>query len=263
LETRIGACQALAQLGGKAEPAIPDLRKTLEADDMWLRINAASALGAIGEPAKVAANDLLKMLIREPGPEDPRAMEQRYLCFALFNKRGGLLSESFEGADWDLLKQAIHEGLRNQDGRARAAFTLVYENLPPEKLKEILPEVHHAVVNPAPSGIMFADGIRIEGLKILSEWKAAEGIDACMFYIKNLNHWGSEKRVPAILEVLRTYGVHAKRTIPELKELAEYFAGNNPPYFPNHLSQRKAQNVRETIKFLEKTEERPELINIL
>jgi hypothetical protein len=263
LEARLGACQALAQLKGQAAPAVAELRETLEAEDMWLRINAANALGAIGKPARVAAEDLLKMLIREPGPEDPRAMEQRYLCFALFDSRGGLLSDSLEGVDRDLLKAAVHAGLRNQDGRARASFAKVYENLPDRDLKEILPEIHYAVVNPAPSGIMFADTIRIEGLRILGEWKVAEGIDACMFYIKNLNHWGSEKRVPAILEVLRTYGVHAKRTIPELKELADHFAAGNPPYFPEHLSQRKARDIRETIEFLEKTEKRPTLMEVL
>ncbi|MFK7851493.1 MAG: DUF6288 domain-containing protein [Akkermansiaceae bacterium] len=262
LEARLGACQTLVHLRGKAEPAIPELRKALNAEDMWLRINAANALGAIGKPARPAATDLLKMLAREPGPEDPRAMEQRYLTFALFNRRGGLLSDSLEGVDRKLLKAAVHAGLRNQDGRARSAFLNVYANLPKEDLKELLPEIHYAALNPAPSGIMFADGIRVEGLNILSEWKVAEGIDACMFYLKNQNHWASEKRTPQLLKVLRSYGVHAKRTIPELQELADNFAAGKPSYFPKHLSKNKAQYVRETIEFLEKTEDRPELINI-
>ncbi|MBT8044257.1 MAG: HEAT repeat domain-containing protein, partial [Verrucomicrobiae bacterium] len=262
LEIRLGVCQTLAQLKRKAEPAVPKLRETLKAEDMWLRIKAADALAAIGKPARVAATDLLKLLIREPGPNDPRAMEQRYLIFALFNNRGGLLSDSLEGIDRDLLKAAVHAGLRNQDGRARLAFLSVYHNLPPEELKEMLPEVHYAALNPAPSGIMFADGIRTEGLNILSEWKVAEGIDACMFYLKNQNHWASEKRTPQLLKVLCSYGVHAKRTIPELKKLADYFAAGNPGYFPRNLSQDKARYVRETIDFLEKTKERPTLISI-
>lgn len=116
--------------------------------------------------------------------------------------------------------------------------------------------------NPAPSGIMFADGIRLEGLQILSEWKVAEGIDACMFYLKNQNHWASEKRMTKLLEILRSYGAHAKRTIPELEELATQFAAGKPSYFPEHLSQRKADDVRKTIQYLEETEERPELITI-
>lgn len=84
---------------------MPKLCETLKADDMWLRINAAIALAAIGEPARPAATELLEMLIREPGPKDPRGMEQRYLCFALFNK-GGLIYDSFEGVDWELYRFA-------------------------------------------------------------------------------------------------------------------------------------------------------------
>jgi ABC-type taurine transport system substrate-binding protein len=90
----------------------------------------------------------------------------------------------------------------------------------------------------------------------------AEGIDAIMFYVTNQNHWGSEKRMPVLLERLRSYGVHAKRTIPELEKLAAYFDGGEKGY-PKHLSERKAKYVRETVEFLKKTEERPELIEIL
>lgn len=261
-EARLGACQALTKLRGRAAPAIPKLRETLKADDMWLRINAANALAAIGKPARQAAAELLKMLTLEPGPEDPRGMEQRYLCFALFDGKKGLLADSLEGIDRQLLKDAIHAGLRNDDGRARHAFVSVYENLPPEELRELLPEVHYAVVNPAPSGIMFADSIRIAGMKLLSEWQVEEGIDAAMYYLKNQNHWASEKRTPVLLEALRSYGAHAKRTIPELTELADYFAAGKPSYFPGHLSQNKAEFVRETIEYLKNTEEEPELIQI-
>jgi hypothetical protein len=70
-ESRLGACQALARFGESAASAVPKLRETLEADDMWLRIKAAEALAGIGEPAQPALSQLLKMLAREPGPDDP------------------------------------------------------------------------------------------------------------------------------------------------------------------------------------------------
>lgn len=109
---------------------------------------------------------------------------------------------------------------------------------------------------------MFADGIRIEGLELLSEWKVAEGIEACMLYLKNQNHSRSEKRTPQLLETLRSYRAHAKRTISELEKLAGYFAAGKPSYFPEHLSKRKAEDVRKTIEFLKETEERPKLIHL-
>ena len=77
--------QTLEQMKDKAAPAVPKLRETLKADDMWLRIKAADALAAIGEAAEPAVPEMLDMLIREPGSKDPRGMERRYLCFALFH----------------------------------------------------------------------------------------------------------------------------------------------------------------------------------
>ena len=50
LEARYGACQALAALRGRAAPAVDPLRKTLAAEDLWLRIKAAEALASIGNP---------------------------------------------------------------------------------------------------------------------------------------------------------------------------------------------------------------------
>ncbi len=108
---------------------------------------------------------------------------------------------------------------------------------------------------------MFADGIRKEGLKILSEWQVAEGIDACMFYLTNQNHWGSEKRTKMLLEILGSYGTHATRTIPDLERLAADFADDEPG-FPKHLSKQKAEDVRKTIEFLKNTDHSPKLINI-
>lgn len=260
LESKLGACQALEQLKDKAAPAVPKLRETLKADHLWLRIKAADALSAIGDAAKPAVPELLQMLARTPGANDPRGMEQRYLTFALFNN-GGLLAKSLAGVDRPLLKAAVHAGLRNQDGRARQAYLSVYKNLPPEEFKAMLSEVHYAVVNPAPSGIMFADQIRTEGLKYLSEWKVAEGIDACMFYLTNQNHWNSNKRTPFLLEVLRSYGTHSQRTIPALEKLAADFEDGEPG-FPIKLSKEKAAAVRETVKFLRETKDTPELIKL-
>ncbi len=62
LESRYGACQALAMLKGAAAPAVPALKNTLRHDDLWLRVKAAEALAGIGEPAMSAVPELLEML---------------------------------------------------------------------------------------------------------------------------------------------------------------------------------------------------------
>jgi hypothetical protein len=102
---------------------------------------------------------------------------------------------------------------------------------------------------------------RMEGARILSDWKVEEGIDAILFYAANQNHWGSAKRVPKLLDYLRGYGAHAKPTIPELEKLEADFADGEEG-FPVDRSKLKAEAVRNAITFLKETEERPDLIQI-
>ncbi|MBT8037368.1 MAG: HEAT repeat domain-containing protein [Verrucomicrobiae bacterium] len=259
LETRLGACQALAQFKGRgapAAPAVPKLRETLKANDMWLRIKAADALAAIGDPAKPAIPEMLDMLIRKPSSDDPRAMEQRYLCFALFGK---FLSNSIEGVDRKKLLTAMRAGLLNEDGRARGTVIKIYPHLTKAEIQSLMPAIHRSVVEPSPSGIMFANQSRTEGLKLLAENKTEEGIDACMRWLTNQNHWGSQKRTPELLEILLSYGVHAKRTIPMLEKLGAEFDAGIPHYFPKKLSKDKARFVREAIEKLKATTDKPQL----
>jgi hypothetical protein len=71
----------------------------------------------------------------------------------------------------------------------------------------------------------------------------------------------SEKRVPQVLEILKGYGAHAQRVIPQLLEAADYFE-NDEPDFPKRLSLDKASCVREAIEAIRKADARPELIRI-
>ncbi len=261
LECRYGACQALAMLKGDAAPAVPALKNALRHDDLWLRVEAADALAAIGERAMSAVPVLLKMLAKAPSENDPRGMEQRYLCFALFNRRDGLIGRSLADVDRGLLVEAVCAGLRNEDGRARGSLGTVYRNLSYDEIKPLLPAIHRAVVEPAPSGIMFADEIRIEGLKILARHRVQEGIDACVQYTRTQNPWASEKRTPELMKILLSYGAHAKPTIPELEKIANYFE-NDEKDFPRNLSLEKAKIVRETIRDIAASNEYPELTHI-
>ena len=141
LESRYGACQALALLKGAAALAVPALQNTLRHDDLWLRVKAADALAAIGEPAISTVPDLLQMLAKGPSENDPRGMEQRYLCFALFNQREGLIGRSLTGIDRGLLVEAVCAGLRNEDGRARGSLGTVYQHLSYDEIKPLLPAI--------------------------------------------------------------------------------------------------------------------------
>ena len=265
IEARYGACQALIALRGRSAPAIETLQKSLADPDLWLRIKAAEALASIGAPAMKAVPKLLELLAQVDPKNDPRGMQQRYLTFALFSGGGehgaGMLSRSLDGVDRELLYRAVRAGLKNQDGRARGNIGSVYRNLSAEEIKPLLPAILQAVVEPAPSGEMFADEIRVEGLRVLAKYRIRDGIDACVKYTRDQNPWSSENRTPKLMEILLSYGAHAKAVIPELTRIADYFEKDEKD-FPRNLMLMKAKCVRETIRAIEASTDKPELIGI-
>jgi hypothetical protein len=218
LYQRYGACDMFRSLKSAAAPAVPALTRTLDHDDLWLRVNAADALAAIGDPARSTVPKLLEMVTRGPTRTDPRGMEQRFLCFALFNGRGGMLSRSLEGIGRDALRAAMTAGLQNQDGRARGSIGSVYPKLEFEEVRPLLPAIYRAIIEPAPSGIMFASGIRLEGLKLLAKHKVREGIPLCVD-VMEIDKWGKRQRITNCLKTLETYGTAARPILPKLYDL--------------------------------------------
>jgi hypothetical protein len=191
---------------------------------------------------------------------DPRGMKQRYLSFALFDD-DGMLSRSLDGVDRETLYKAVRAGLKNQDGRARGSIGSVYRNLSAADIKPLLPAIYQAVVEPAPSGEMFADSIRVEGLRLLAKHGIEEGIHACVKYTRDQNPWDSQERTPELMKVLLSYGTHAKAVIPELTKIADYFEKDEQD-FPPDLMIMKAKCVRETIRVIEASNETPELLRL-
>ena len=217
LHQRLGACDVLLQLKGKGAAAAPALIEALEADDMWLRVQAAEALGTMGEAGMVALPKLLEMIAVGPTKEDPRAMEQRFLTMMVFKNMIG--RHSLEGVDKKRLFAAIRAGLKNDDGRARGSIGSVYNKLSYEQIKPLLPAIHEAVVTPAPSGIMFADGIRLAGLKLLAKHRIEEGIPLCI-ELMDIQRWNKNSRIMGNLKILDSYGPAAKSVLPGMRQLA-------------------------------------------
>ena len=200
----------------KAAPAVPALRKLLKEDDLWLRINAAQALAAAGPRGRVAIPDLLEMLAEPASTEDPRNMQQRYLCFVLFDRGTGMLRRSLAGVDKDELYNGVRAGLQNEGGRARSMLASVYKQLSFKEIEPLLPAIYRATVESAPSGIMFADGVRLSGLELLAKHKIKEGIPLSIDLIEP-DRWGWGKRVTPCLNALESYGGAAKSELPKLE----------------------------------------------
>jgi len=257
LNARIGACHTLEELRSAAAPAVPQLRLALQDEDLWLRVRAATALALIGKPGLVALPEMLAIIAHGPSPEDPRGMEQRFIASAIFTRM--LTSQaSLADVDRDQLLAAIVSGLQNQDGHARSNVSEIYQRLSYDEIKPLLPAIYEAILQPAPSGEMFADGVRLNGLKVLSQHRIEEGMQACADYLQTQNPWASENRTPEILQILDNYGGAARSIIPQLRETAATFDKGEKD-FPKRLSQQKAQAVRDAVKKIESVQELPEL----
>jgi HEAT repeat protein len=258
LHVDLGFCQAVEQLGPRAAAFVPEMRELLRADDLWLRIKAADALAAIGKPARIAIPELLKMLVQKDAGSDPRRMQQRFVSFALFNRRGGLLSGSLEGVDREALYEAVRAGLQNEDGRARAAFDSVYRNLSYNEIKPLLRAIHRAVAESAPSGMMFADGIRLSGLEILAKHRIQEGLPLCIELLE-LDRWGSDKRIPKCLKSLQHYGAAAKPLLAKLDPLKSKLESKKRK---NDNDKRHLKLLYDTVEKIQSSKAPPKLRSI-
>ena len=222
LDARYGACQALGSLKGKAAAAVEPLAEALGSEDVWLRIQACYALAGIGEAARPAAPHMLRLALTDD-PADPRGFTQRYLAFCLFYPGGalrmrGVLSKDVGDVDERLLLDAVDRLLQNDDGRARAAAGTIYKILPFERLVPLLPRIVESVRTPSPSGVMFANGIRLAGLDLLSEHGVAEGIPLCV-EVTEIDEWGKQDRVLRAMKAAARYGAAARSEIPRLRDL--------------------------------------------
>jgi hypothetical protein len=263
---RLGACQALEYLGERAAPATDALAKLIPHKDVWLRIRAIYALAGIGRPASKTTPALLELALKTDSG-DPLGMTRRYLCMALFKNgyldngpRRGLLADSLTGVDRKLLVPTIKRMLKLSDGYSRSTVASVYGKLTDEELDQLWPDIFEAVVEPAPSGEMFADGVRLAGLKLLAKHHVKEGIRACLGYARDQNPWASENRMWTIMTVLKSYGAAAQAVLPELRKLATYC--KNEKDFPENCRKKKTAAVEDAIKAIEAATDQPKLRSI-
>jgi HEAT repeat protein len=266
LDARYGACQALEYLRDRAAPATDELTKLLSHRDMWLQIRASYALAGIGTPARKAVPALLKLALSDR-KGDPRDMTRRYLCLALFLSgyvdnapRRGLLADSLDGVDRQLLYPAFKRMLTLDDGLARSQLASVYGKLSDEELDQLWPDILRAVEKPALSGEMFADGIRVAGLQLLAKHHVKEGMRVCIDYARNQNPWASENRMWEIMTALKAYGAAAKEVLPDLRELVTYC--KNEKDFPDDCKKKKTEAVEDAIKAIEAAKDQPQLRSI-
>lgn len=231
-DARYGAIEAVGFLGPRADAAGPVLRTLLEDDDPWIQSPAGKSLASLGpDERKASVGALLKMSTR-PNPRDPRRMAQRAASGALFSRSSGIVSQSLDGVDRTLLYPAIQSILQNEDARARGPVGDEYGKLTDDDLAVLLPDVLAAIEKLAPSNEMFADGVRLAGLDLLSRLHVREGMTLCVDVIEP-GRWGQGRRLPVCLDYLARYGGHAREVVPRLEDLRREFAAAHRGSAPN------------------------------
>lgn len=265
---RYGAAEALCKAGFGNEDAANKLISLMATEtDVTFQTYAIAALinrdkkRGLLTAAKPAIPVLLRMAVTH-SPDDPRGVLQHDIGRALFYKgraqprRGLLVEYGLEGVDRALLLSAVKEILTNENGWARSTVSWVYDEFTAAELAQMWGDIYRATEEIAPSGIMFASGVRMAGIKLMAEHRVSEGLDLTAWYVRHQKGHGKGGRMPQILDVLLQYGAHAKSVIPELKEHAAYWETQRNTRRPPSPTDLHTQ-VLETIKKIEAMETPP------
>jgi hypothetical protein len=227
---RYGACEALQEAGYASKKAVAILvKKIVESDDLSLRLSAIDALTGndlkkgLANVAKPAIPTLLKLVVSR-SDDDPRRLLQRKLGFALFytgralGMKGLVGLHGFDDMDRAVLIPAVKELLTVDDGRSRACVGSIYPKLTDADLELLWGDIYRATKGISPSGIMFADGVRISGVKLMLQHDVKEGVELATG-IMSESRWGRGNRENSMLPILEKYAGDAKSALPTLKAM--------------------------------------------
>ena len=252
---KYGAAQALRNAGYANEEAVKKLTELMkESKDVTFQSYAINAftsrnktkgLLAAGKPAI----SVMMELALKHSPNDPRKVLQNAIGEALFYggraqpARGLIAEHGLPDEHRHLLIPLVKEILTNENGRVRGVMAKwVYPKLTESERAQLWGYIYKASHRIAPSGIMFASGVRTVGLTLMSEHGVSEGLDLAAWYLRYQKGHGSHQRIPNALKAIEGYGVHAKRIIPMLKSHIAHWEENvrNPNDLknPNHPANR-------------------------
>jgi Family of unknown function (DUF6288) len=241
---RYGACVGLEHAGRKSERAVDALMKKVENDsDMNLRFFAVNALklarknnkeNGLREAVKRATPSLLKLAATYEPERDPGRKLQAIIASLMFY--GGSVNDyqgffpggkGSEKLDRALLIPAIKSFLINPNGAARSEASQIYAYLNDDDLKQLWRDIYFAAKTPAPSGEMFAGGVRINGIKVMAEHQVKEGLEIGTNYVFVVRGWGNGGRKAGGIPALKPYGQGVKDYFPDIEQFLEYVRKDN------------------------------------
>jgi len=252
----------------KATEALPVLVRLLRHEDRWLRVLAADAIRKMGGAARPHLTDLLRVVIDQAEPlrpinwKDPVQLAQSKLAETVFGH--ALLGGSREGVDRRLLYEAIQAVSRSPSGRVRSRLAHVFmHKLTEADVVALAPVIADSIRQVAPADTMYESEIRMAGIRVLSKYRYREGIPLLVELARTITPHASERRIPALMTMLRSYGKVAGAIIPELRALIKALdLQATQKRFPAGLNKVRTKAVQETIRYLQETTDAPVLKTI-
>lgn len=261
---RYGACQALRHMNAGSDDVVDALLPLLESDDHVLQRQALVALGKSGN--NKALKPLLKMAIAEH-ENDPLDRIHRTVAVALFDD-GGLLHESIDGVDRDLLIPATRNLLSCKGGVARMHVTRgVINKLTLDELETLWPDLKAALLEFPGTEVVAGSNARADIAKLLAENKIEEGMTLLLQYMNRQRPHGAKPRLRMVTDWIKSYGAAAKPMLPALEEYLAYLKQDHvhkditrPSRKPFYRSQ--IPYIEEAIESIQNATETPETISI-
>jgi hypothetical protein len=273
---RYGACIGLRYAGRGSEEGVQKMVKLLQgSDDVTLRYTICTAFRkfrprmaptkiGLGKAVHNATTALLKQITIYEPEKDPMRKLHSSLSGTLFyggnaqsfwghlpNGKGG------EKIDPALRVAVIKSLLRNPNGGTRGGATHLYKYLTDDELKQLWGDIYYATKFQAPSGSMFASGVRGGGLELMADKHVKEGIPVGIDWVLRQEGWGHKGRQWLGTPSLLKYGAALKPYLPEINEVLAGWVG----YPKSKSNQKNAEEFRAKLTEALKTPA-PELMSI-
>jgi len=274
---RYGACAGLRYAGRKSKKAVAALVAKIQSDpDFTMRYFSVGSLmrpsnkdvetgayaNGLGNAAKEAIPALFKAATVNDLEQDATRKLQGQIAYALLSKHAGLLVDSrgrlhedtVKRLDKGLLRGALESWLTNPNGGVRSTASAVFAHLDQSDLDVLWGTIYQATTTSAPSGVMFSGGVRVDGIRLMGEYKVKEGMAHGAWYCTTKRGWGTwgrrQKGIPAFL----AYGRAAEPYLPDVEKVVQGWKGKKG-------MSNKVKGVNKAIANAKK-QSRPQVISI-
>ena len=233
--SRAGACFALGEIGNSSSAGV--LAALLTDDDYYVRYAAGDAMRYLSRSANLVHVDtILAAAASTAAPlypmveEDPLQFAHGKLGMLLFYSWSafgpkGILWDSVDGIDRNLLYPAIRAMAKTPIGLSRSTLERTYDNLTYDDVLAVSDAIVDSVINRSPADKMFSIGVRRGGVAALRKHGIAEGVPGCMVFTGD--EVGGRRREG--LELLGTFGgsVHTVQPDPDVVAFLESYLSDS------------------------------------